>query len=166
MMDFKIPDVFRKMLASPWLYRIVRIGLAVLFIYGGAVKLIDPKAFARVISAYDLVPEMLLPVVAIGLPALETLAGLALLFDIPGSLAGITGLLVLFVMVLGYGIIGDLDVDCGCFGAADLAKRDNLRQAFYRDILLVGVVAPYLYLSRRIRIHEVVNLKTNIENKE
>jgi uncharacterized membrane protein YphA (DoxX/SURF4 family) len=47
---------------------------------------------------------MLLPIVAIGLPALEVAAGAALLFNVRGGLAVITGLLALFVAVLGYGI--------------------------------------------------------------
>lgn len=63
----------------------------------------------------------------------------------------IMGLLALFVFVLGYGILADLDVDCGCFGADELDKRAGLRAAFYRDLILIGVVMPYLYLSRQIR---------------
>ena len=74
-----------------------------------------------------------------------------LVLDRPWGLHLITGLLALFVLILGYGIVGDLDVDCGCFGAAELDKRASLRTAFIRDLILVGVVAPYLYLCRWIR---------------
>ena len=151
-----------RILSSLWLYRVARFGLALLFLYGGAIKLMDPKAFARIISAYQLVPEPLLPVVAVGLPLLEALAGLALLFEIRGGLAVISGLLGLFIAVLGYGILMDLDVDCGCFGAADLARRDALRQAFTRDLLLVGVVVPFLYVSRRLRGDCSGSLKTEL----
>ena len=38
-----------------------------------------------------------------------------------------------------------------CFGVEDLDKQAGLREAFYRDLVLIGIVAPYLYLSRRIR---------------
>lgn len=134
-----------------WSYRIVRIALAALFIYGGVLKLIDPKAFARTISGYGLVPEILLAVVAIGLPLIETIVGIGLLFDIRGSLAAIASLLGMFLFVLGYGISRNLDVDCGCFGAEDLAKQASLKQAFWRDVVLFGVVVPYLYLSRWLR---------------
>ena len=151
-----------RILSSLWLYRAVRFGLAFLFLYGGAVKLMDPKTFARTISAYQLVPEPLLPVVAVGLPFLETLAGLALLFDIRGGLGMISGLLGLFVAVLGYGILMDLDVDCGCFGAADLARRDALRHAFTRDLVLVGGFVPFLYVSRRLRGDCSGSLKTRL----
>ncbi len=148
---YRIRNIFRQGLVHPWPYRIVRLALAALFIYGGVTKLIDPKAFAATISAYDLVPEAFLPVVAIGLPFIETIAGIALVFDRPWGLHLITLLLALFVFVLGYGILGDLNVDCGCFGAEDLNKQAGLREAFYRDLVLIGIVTPYLYLSRWYR---------------
>ena len=141
----------RNVLASPWLYRIVRIGLAALFIYAGATKLLDPKAFARIVSAYGIVPEAVLPVVAVGLPLLETVAGIGLLLDIRGSLAVISGLLGLFIFILGFGILKDLNVDCGCFGTEELAQQGSLRQALHRDLALIGIIVPYLYISRRFR---------------
>lgn len=147
----RIKTIFRQGLVHPWPYRIVRLALAALFIYGGITKLIDPKAFAAIISAYDLVPETFLPIVAIGLPLIETIAGLALAFDRPWGLHLITLLLALFVFVLGYGILGDLNVDCGCFGLEDLDKRAGLREAFYRDLVLIGIVTPYLYLAQWVR---------------
>jgi hypothetical protein len=146
-----IRKIFLRGLVYPRPRRIVRLALATLFIYGGIIKLFDPKAFAVIISAYDLVPKALLPFVAVGLPLIETIAGFALLLGRPWGLHLITGLLALFVVVLGYGILGDLNVDCGCFGAEELDKQAGLRAALYRDLVLIGVVAPYLYLSRRVR---------------
>ena len=108
----------------------------------------DPKAFARTISHYGLLPESLLPVVAIGLPAIEILAGLALIFDRAAGLYGITGLLLFFVGVLGYGVLNEMDIDCGCFGPVDLANRKGLAHAFYRDLVMIGAVA-FLHWSRR-----------------
>lgn len=51
-----------------------RVVLGTVFVYAGFIKLIDPKAFAVSISQYDIVPQILLAPVAIGLPALELLA--------------------------------------------------------------------------------------------
>jgi uncharacterized membrane protein YphA (DoxX/SURF4 family) len=87
-----------------WLYRLCRWTLGGIFIYAGSTKLLEPEIFAVLIEAYGIVPEGLLMPVAIGLPLLEVIAGIGLLFDIRGSLALITGLLVLFMVVLGYGI--------------------------------------------------------------
>lgn len=142
---------FKSLMISPRLYRLVRFALAGLFIYGGGIKLLDPKAFAATISVYNLVPEELLPVVAIGLPLIEVLAGIGLLFDIRGSLSTIFGLLAMFVFVLWYGILKNLDVDCGCFGPEELASQGKLWSAFYRDLILAGGVVPFLYISRWMR---------------
>lgn len=138
-----------KILKSAWLYRIVRFALGAVFVYAGLVKLVDPKAFARVISQYDLVPEFLLAPVAIGLPIVELLAGLGLLLNIRGSLAVIFGLLVMFITVLGYGIMADLNIDCGCLSAAEIEGIHSLKQAFYRDLVMIAAVL-YLFLSRRL----------------
>jgi uncharacterized membrane protein YphA (DoxX/SURF4 family) len=147
----KLRNILHPVLVHPWPYQILRIALAALFIYGGLIKLFDPKAFAATISAYNLFPEALLPLFAVGLPLIETIAGLALVMDRPWGLHLIACLLALFVFVLGYAILGDLNVDCGCFGAEELDKQASLREAIYRDLILIGVVVPYLYLSRRVR---------------
>jgi uncharacterized membrane protein YphA (DoxX/SURF4 family) len=128
----------------------VRWGLALVFLYAGTVKLLDPKAFARSISQYDLAPDFLLPVLAIGLPLVEILGAAGLIFAIRGSLSLIVGLLLFFVAVLWYGILNDLDVDCGCFSAEELRAQAGLWQAFYRDLVMIGA-AIFLYMSRWIR---------------
>jgi uncharacterized membrane protein YphA (DoxX/SURF4 family) len=143
-------DSLRTILQSRWPDRVIRGILAFLFIYGGGLKLTDPKAFAATLSHYGLMPEMLLPVVAIGLPAMEVAAGAALLFNVRGGLTAITGLLLLFVAVLGYGILTDLNVDCGCFGPEEIAGQQSLRQALIRDLFLIGAAA-FLYYTRRTR---------------
>jgi uncharacterized membrane protein YphA (DoxX/SURF4 family) len=140
----------RHILASRWPYLVVRVVLGLIFIYAGAMKLMDPKAFARIISHYDLIPEGLLPVVAVGLPLAEVLAGIALLFDLSAGLHGISGMVVLFILVLGYGVATGMDIDCGCFGEKELAEQKGLLHAFYRDLLFLGGVI-FLYLSRFVR---------------
>ncbi len=120
---------------SGWLYKLTRWILGGVFIYAGSTKLMEPRIFTVLIEAYGFVPESLLMPVAIGLPFLEVIAGFGLLFDIRGSLAVITGLLVLFMVVLGYGIWMGLDVDCGCFAPEDLEAEafHGLRLSLFRD---------------------------------
>lgn len=135
-----------------WLYRLCRWVLAVIFIYAGGTKLLEPKIFAVLIEAYGIVPEGLLMPVAIGLPLLEVIAGIGLLFDIRGSLALITGLLFLFMLVLGYGIWMGLDVECGCFGPEDPEAEafHGLRLSLFRDMLMMAGVF-FIYGWRRYR---------------
>jgi uncharacterized membrane protein YphA (DoxX/SURF4 family) len=122
-----------------------------IFIYSGAVKLLDVKGFARMISLYELVPDQLLAPVALGLPALELLAGIGILFEIPGALSAIFAMLLMFCSILWYGILKDLDIDCGCFSTAELKGQNSLRQALYRDFVMIAGCC-YLYLYRLIRI--------------
>jgi uncharacterized membrane protein YphA (DoxX/SURF4 family) len=125
----------------------IRLVLGALFVYAGVVKLMDPKGFARSISGFDLVPEELLPVVAIGLPCLELISGLGLVFKVPGSLTVICGMLLMFIVVLWYGILSGLEIDCGCFSTEELAGQASLWNAFYRDLIMLAGVT-YLYVFR------------------
>jgi uncharacterized membrane protein YphA (DoxX/SURF4 family) len=136
--------------SSPWVYPVARLIIGLLFIWAGGIKLIEPKAFARDLSHYGLVPELLLVPTAVGLPLVEVLAGIGLIFDVGLSLWVIAGLLVAFLMVLGYGVVNQLDVDCGCFSTSELAARGDLEAAFYRDVVLLLVVL-YLFFWRWVR---------------
>ena len=144
---------------SIWFYRLIRISLAIIFLWSGVAKLFAPESFAVVIGAYGIIPDNWNLPVAILLPALEVILAMGLLLDIRGSLTGITGLLVLFMAILVYGIQMGLDVDCGCFGPDDpeAAAFHGLRPALYRDL---GVMAGigYLYAWRRIRQNKPVDL--------
>ncbi len=134
-------------LFSPWLYRLARWALGVVFIYAGTMKLMDPGGFATVIARYGMAPDFLVPVAALGLPALELVAGLGLMLDLRGSLSAILAMLLMFAVVLWFGVLQGLEIDCGCFSSSELAEHDSLRQALHRDLLMLALAA-YLYLWR------------------
>ena len=146
-----------------WLYRLCRWTLGGIFIYAGGTKLLEPEIFAVLIDAYGIIPEGLLIPMAIGLPLLEVIAGIGLLFDIRGSLALITGLIVLFMVVLGYGIWMGLDVDCGCFSPEDPESEafHGLRLSLFRDlIMMAGVI--FMYGWRRYRAIRLVSVMVSV----
>ena len=156
-----------------WLYNLCRWTLGGIFIYAGSIKLLEPENFAILIEAYGIVPEGLLMPVAIGLPLLEVIAGIGLLFDIHRSLAMLTGLLVLFMAVLGYGIWLGLDVDCGCFGSHDpeVEAFHGLRLSLFRDfIMLAGVFFIYgwrqYHAIRPVGLMAIINQRLIIWRKE
>jgi len=133
-------------------YHITRWGLAVFFISSGLTKLVEPAQFAVLIDAYGILPEVLVMPVALLLPAVEVIAGGCLIYNVRGSLTTITLLIVLFMAVLVYGIWMGLDVDCGCFGPEDPEAQafHGLRQALYRDIVIMaGVAILYVWRYRR-----------------
>jgi uncharacterized membrane protein YphA (DoxX/SURF4 family) len=133
---------------SPWPYRLMRVLLGAIFVIAGGSKLLDPRAFARIISAYGLLPEELLVPVAIGVPAIEILAGAGLLLNARGSLKIICGLLAGFLFVLGYAIWKNLDVDCGCFSQLEIEAGKNLHAAFIRDLGLMAVSFYLIFWQR------------------
>jgi uncharacterized membrane protein YphA (DoxX/SURF4 family) len=97
----------------------LRLVLGGLFVYAGAVKVLEPLDFAQNIRNYQLVGQSLSFVAAIVLPWLEILAGLALILGVWTRSAAlvVTGLLVFFVVLTAVTMARGLDVDCGCFGS-------------------------------------------------
>ncbi len=132
-----------------WLYRLVRLGLSLVFIWSGLSKLIDPQSFILIIEAYGLVPGPLLWPMALFLCLAELAAGIGLLLDTQYALGLLTALLLLFMTVLGYGLWLGLDVDCGCFGPDDPEGRayHSLRPALYRDLGMLASIG-FLYFQR------------------
>lgn len=134
---------------SPLIYHLIRVLLCIIFLWSGISKLMAPKEFTVIIDSFGLMPEAWIMPMAIILPFLEIIFGLGLLFDIRGSLAGITGLLMLFMAILSYGIWLGLDVDCGCFGPTDPEAKafHGLWSALVRDIIMI-LGTFYLYYQR------------------
>ncbi|HMA53133.1 MAG TPA: MauE/DoxX family redox-associated membrane protein [Acidobacteriota bacterium] len=100
---------------------VFRIVLGGLFIYAGAVKVLEPLDFAQNIRNYQIVGQSLSFIAAIVLPWLEILAGAFLVAGIwkRGAALVLSGLLVFFIALTVVTMIRGLDVDCGCFGAID-----------------------------------------------
>ncbi len=102
-----------------WL--LARVGLAILFIVAGAIKLRDPALFATEIANYQLLPAFA-PHLAATLPATELVIGAGLLFLRPmrwrrAAVAGALALLVLFTIGVVSAYFRGIDIACGCFGS-------------------------------------------------
>ncbi len=44
----------------------------------------------------------------------------------------------MFIVVLWYGILNNLDIDCGCFSIDEQKTHDSLKEAFHRDWAMLG----------------------------
>ena len=142
----------RTCLTSVWIYRAVRLALAASFIVAGTLKLADVHAFVLTIKAFAILPSDSVKPIAMMLPVLEIAGGLLLAFDLPGGLAVIGGLLLLFLGVVGNAIRQGLDIDCGCYGPGDAEGEvyHGLHTTLWRDLaMLAGVF--YCLLWRRAR---------------
>lgn len=150
----------RTIIISKWPYRFIRWGLALIFLYSGWTKFMAPQSFAVIIEAYGLAPITWINPLAVGIPALEIIAAFGLLFDVRGSLGVITGLLMFFMAIIGYGIWMGFDLNCGCFKASEPGARvkGGLFLALYRDIAMMAGIC-YLYLWRYKQSTSLVGLR-------
>jgi uncharacterized membrane protein YphA (DoxX/SURF4 family) len=100
--------------------RVVAIIIGGLFIYAGAVKIVDPVEFARDIDNYKMLPWQLGVGLAFYLPWLEILAGLTLITGVlyRGGIFVLTALMSVFVIATIAAKARGLDISCGCFGHA------------------------------------------------
>ncbi len=142
-----------------FLYIILRFSLGSIFLYSGVLKILEPQVFTVLIESYGILPEQLLYPASFLLILMEIIAGAGLLFDVKWSLELLTGLLLLFIGVLTYGIILGLDIDCGCFGKEEPEYKayHGLRSALYRDIIMVAGII-YLYIWRYFKSPELISI--------
>ena len=125
-------------LASPWLTVRVQIALGVFFVAAALPKIVDPPSFAHMIYNYRLVPGALVNLMALVMPWLELLAGLALILGIwTRSSAGLVGaLLLVFIAAIALNLARGNAIDCGCFDVSAANKTADERLADMRlDIL-------------------------------
>jgi uncharacterized membrane protein YphA (DoxX/SURF4 family) len=121
--------------------RVIAILIGALFVYAGVVKIIDPFAFARDIDNYKMLPWRLGVFLALYLPWLEILCGLALITRVlyRGGIFIVTTLMSLFIIASIVAKARGLDVSCGCFGHASTYL--NFSWHLVLDIaLLIGLV--------------------------
>ena len=136
-------------LARPVLASALRLGLGLLMAYAGAIKLLEPPAtFAEEIGNYRLLP-MLAPLAAVTLPAVEVVAGLALILLRGGWRRGAAllnlGLLLVFTAAVASARVRGIDLRCGCFGG-DSGPVTNL--TVVRDVALSAWAAVVLWQAR------------------
>jgi putative oxidoreductase len=122
----------------PLFWRVVAFIIGGLFIYAGAVKVIDPVEFARDIDNYKMLPWQIGVGLALYLPWLEILAGLALITRVlyRGGVFILTVLMAVFVVATIIARARGLDISCGCFGHA--SKYLSFAWHLVLDFLLLG----------------------------
>jgi putative oxidoreductase len=145
--------------ARPWeiaVGALLRLGLGALFIVAGVLKLRDPAAFAVEITNYRFLAE-LAPYVAVTLPAIEIVVGLAIVvapvaWRASAALAALA-MLAVFTVAVAQARARGINVDCGCFGGASgpvtgwtIARDVGLMLA---AAMLYAITAPNVRATNR-----------------
>ncbi len=146
----------KEKLLSPWLTVRVQFVLAAFFVVAAVAKISDPPGFAHEIHNYRLLPEAAVNALALTLPWLELLTGLALFLGLwRGTAAGLLALLlVVFIGALSINLARRHPIDCACFGRSNVERTDaerlaDMRLAIWRDVGLLALAAQILAATRR-----------------
>ncbi len=137
-------------LDNSWIELAARSILGVTFIYASYHKIVSPGDFAKIVYGYDLFPGVFINLIAIILPFLELLSGLALVLGIyPRSAALIVnGMLLAFIIALSINLIRGHDFDCGCFSVGDSGDTASSKQMPVRDIIYFSLGLHVLFYNR------------------
>jgi uncharacterized membrane protein YphA (DoxX/SURF4 family) len=121
-----------------WRY-LLRVVLAVAFIWAALAKIADIGAFAKDIHNFRMVPLAFENVFAMALPWIELVAGVALVLNIApkSGMIVLGGLLVVFLIAIVSAIVRDLDIACGCFGTSDASRTGWV--TLFRDVGFIAV---------------------------
>ena len=147
---------FHTFLSSPWLTVRVQIALGAIFVAASIPKLIDPPSFAHMIYNYRLVPGFALNAIALAMPWLEMLCGLALILGVwRRSAATIIGaMLIAFIIAISINLSRDNAVNCGCFDMTSANKTheeliSEMEFVIVRDVGMLLMVAQILWGASR-----------------
>ncbi|MEK6373489.1 MAG: MauE/DoxX family redox-associated membrane protein [Acidobacteriota bacterium] len=144
----------KRWLTHPWLTIRVQLALGALFVIAAIPKIADPPSFAHMIYNYRIVPASLVNLMALTMPWVELLAGLALILGVwkRAALGLIGAMLVVFIIAIGINLARGNAIDCGCFNVADAGKSTEQRihdmwLDVFRDIGMLLMVAQ-VYVER------------------
>ena len=122
-----------------------------IFIYAGVVKVINPVQFGLDIDNYKTLPWFVSVRLALYLPWLEILCGVALVFRFlyRGGLSILTALILLFIGATVAAKARGLDITCGCFGHA--SQHWSFAQHMAVDLGIFAGLVALLFASARQR---------------
>ena len=133
-----------------FVWRILDLIIAAIFIYAGVLKALDPVQLAHDIDHYKILPWTIAVGLAFYLPLLEILCGLALIFRFfyRGALSILTGLVVVFLVATIAAKVRGLDITCGCFGHASQNWSFPAHLALDLGILIALATLCYCSMGR------------------
>ncbi len=123
-----------------WGWRYVpRLLLGAIFIWASLAKIGNIDGFATDLHHYRVLPLAFENVLAVTLPWIEVLAGIALVLNFaPRAGSVILGvMLVVFIGAILSAMVRNLDIACGCFGTADATRTGWI--ALLRDVAFLAL---------------------------
>ena len=136
-MNNRRPDLWH----NPWLELIGRWILGVTFIYASYHKILAPAEFAKIVYGYGLFPGPVINLIAVIVPFIELVVGLALIFGIFPRAAAliIIAMLGSFMAAIAINLVRGHEFDCGCFSVGGPQTAATLWFTVVRDLVLLAI---------------------------
>ncbi len=137
-------SAFTRVLSAPVLIRFCRVGIGLVLLAAALGKIGDPATLAVQIGNFRLVPFVARNLLALTLPWIELLAGLALVLNVRARSGAwlALALMVAFTLGVAQAMARGLNFECGCFGAADATRvgtKKLLENLALTAVAMVGV---------------------------
>lgn len=146
---------FREAVTSPWLTIRVQLALGVFFVAASLPKIVDPPSFAHMIYNYRIVPGALINIMALTMPWIELLSGLALILGIWKEAARtiVAAMLLIFIVAISINLARNNAIDCGCFDVSAAGKSHeeriaDMRFVIFRDLGMLLMCAQMWWAGR------------------
>ena len=147
-------DALRRFFTHPVVVRLSGIAIGLVFLAAALGKIGDLRTFALQVHNYRLAPIWSENLLAMTLPWIEVLAGLALVSGVRSRAGAVIVfvLMLMFTLAVGAAWARGLDFECGCFGKASAARIGAAK--FFENIGLT--VLAMLATLRPRRADQVV----------
>jgi len=126
--------------------RVIRgaqIAVGLVFLAAALPKIGDPGSFALSVHYFRIVPLAIENLIAVSLPWVELVAGLALVLGIRAREGGVivTAMMAVFTVAVASALARGLDFECGCFGTGDGARVGAGKLFENTGLLLLAAIA-------------------------
>jgi uncharacterized membrane protein YphA (DoxX/SURF4 family) len=147
----------REVISNKYLTLILRLLLGLVFCYAAIDKIVHIDQFARAIYYYHILPGWAVNLLAVFMPMVEMVAGLALILGIwpRGAVTLIGAMLIMFIVALGVVYLKGVDINCGCFSTSDRGKSSAIA-LIWRDLLLLLACVQIFFIGKDfLSIHKL-----------
>jgi len=120
-----LESIMTKFFDNDWVQLVLRLLIGGVFVWASMEKIRGPQAFADSIATFQVLPNPMINLLALGLPLFEMITGIFLVagwllpagWKKQAAAFSILILTVVFALAFSQAMARGLKVDCGCFGA-------------------------------------------------
>jgi putative oxidoreductase len=159
----RIKNIINNTLYGNSIIAVLRIFMGLLLIYSGFFKALDLENFSRVISLYNISPDVLVPYATVILPFLELMIGVLLLFGYKIKSASLIsiGLMIFWATIISINVYKGKNFECGCFETSRFGLSEAIGMPLViRDVIFM-VILFFIFQAR----HYVFSVDKIIEER-